>query len=177
MTIVIPGRILGCLLSLSLAAPVSAQSLPAGKGRAQFQRICTHCHGSEIVTRLKLSSDQWAGVVDDMVGRGAEGTDDDFELIVNYLSANFGKPKTDSDSKEAAGQKVNVNSATAAELTGQLEISTGDADAIVRYRKEKGAFRDWPDLRKVPGIDLKKLEDRKDRLVFTDSRDPAENPK
>jgi competence protein ComEA len=174
LALVIHRPILGCLLGLTFIGQVGGQSLPAGKGRAEFERICGMCHRIEIATKLKQSADQWSATVDDMVNQGAEGTDDEFELIVNYLATNFGNAKSGRDS---AGKKINVNAATARELTDVLGLSSSDAEAIVQYRKEKGAFKDWPELRKVPGIDLKKLEDQKDRIAFTTVRDPAENPK
>ena len=164
----------GCLLCVTLLFCADTQSLPEGKGRAEFQRICGMCHGVEIVTKLKLSAEQWSGMVDDMVSRGAQGTDDEFDLIVTYLTANFGKSRADGDSKPAAGSKVDVNNATARELADTLGLSSSDAEAIVQYRKDKGAFKEWPELRKVPGIDLKKLEDRKDQITFMTVRAPAE---
>lgn len=134
------------------------------------------CHTVEIATTLKQSADQWSETVDDMVDRGAEGTDDEFELIVKYLAANFGSPQSGSDSKAPAGQKINVNTATARELARVLGLSSSDSEAIVQYRKDKGAFKEWPDLRKVPGIDLKKLEAQKYRIAFTTAA-PSENPR
>jgi putative heme-binding domain-containing protein len=68
-----------------------AQSLPQGKGVADFQRTCSVCHSLSLATSLRLTHDGWAGVVDDMVSRGAEGTPEQLGNIVNYLSTNFGK--------------------------------------------------------------------------------------
>lgn len=157
--------ILGYLLGSGLLFSAYAQSgdLPAGKGRAQFQRICSGCHGTDIIVKVRMAPEQWAATVDDMVNRGAEGTDDDFELIVKYLSANFSGTRA----APAAGAKVNVNAADAAQLTGSLGLSAADAAAIVEYRKNKGDYKDWSDLSKVPGIDQKKLESQKDRIIFS----------
>jgi competence protein ComEA len=174
VAVVISQGIRICLLGLGFIAQISAQALPEGKGREQLERICGNCHGIDRVTASRMTASQWTAVVDDMVSRGADGTDDEFALIVNYLSTNFG-PKPDSDSKSAAGQKINVNTASAHELVDALALSNSDAEAIVQYRKDKGAFKDWPDLRKVPGIDQKKLADQKDRIVF--SADHSENSK
>jgi mono/diheme cytochrome c family protein len=79
-----------------IAGSVTAQSptpaLPAGKGRAETQRICSACHGLEVVTKNRADKDQWSAIVDDMVGRGASGTSDEFEIVIRYLAANFGVP-------------------------------------------------------------------------------------
>jgi len=47
-----------------------------------------------------MSRADWAGVVNDMVSRGAEGSPEDLDKVVTYLSANFGKG---SSSPAAAG--------------------------------------------------------------------------
>lgn len=82
--------ILTCVWIWGLAAQTPAPTLPAGKGRAQLQRVCGTCHGIEVVTRMRAGKEQWSEIVDDMVSRGASGTSDDFELVVQYLAANFG---------------------------------------------------------------------------------------
>ena len=47
-----------------------------------------------------------------------------------------------------------------------MGISTEDAAAIVKYRADKGSFKELQDVTKVPGIDTKKIEAAKDRLEF-----------
>jgi competence protein ComEA len=54
--------------------------------------------------------------------------------------------------------KVNVNTATAAELTALPGIGETIAQAIVEYRDNNGAFRSVDDLLQVKGIGEKKLE-------------------
>jgi competence protein ComEA len=92
-----------------------------------------------------------------MVSRGAQGSDDEIEQVINYLAANFSR---------SAAKKVNINSASAADIAAVLEISTADAGAIVTYRGEKGNFKELRDVAKVPGIDIKKIEAAKDRVEF-----------
>jgi competence protein ComEA len=145
------------VLFLCLTVAAAAQTLPDGPGKAVVEKMCTGCHGLENVVRARLTKDRWGFIVDDMVSRGASGTDDEIDQVVNYLAANFGK----SDAK-----KVNINKASAADLTATLEISAADAAAIVSYRTDKGAFKELKDVTKVPGIDTKKIEAVKDRLEF-----------
>jgi putative heme-binding domain-containing protein len=68
-----------------------AQTLPAGKGRAEFQRVCSSCHSVSMATSQRMDQAQWTGVVNDMVSKGAQGTQQDFDNIVAYLTANYGK--------------------------------------------------------------------------------------
>jgi competence protein ComEA len=145
------------VLFLCLTVAAAAQTLPDGPGKAVVERMCTGCHGLENVVRARLTKERWGFIVDDMVSRGATGTDDEIDQVINYLAANFGK----SDAK-----KVNINKASAADLTAALEITEADAAAIVSYRTDKGAFKELKDVTKVPGIDTKKIEAAKDRLEF-----------
>jgi competence protein ComEA len=101
-----------------------------------------------------MTKDRWGSVVDDMVSRGATGTDDEIDQVIAYLATNFSR------------KKVNVNKASATDIAAALEISPADAAAIVAYRTDKGNFKEIQDITKVPGIDTKKIEAAKDRLEF-----------
>jgi competence protein ComEA len=140
---------------LAFAAVASGQTLPDGPGKAVTEKMCMPCHGLENVVKARLTKDRWAKEVDDMVARGATGTDDEIEQVINYLAANFGPPT-----------KVNVNTAAAASLAAGLGLPASDAAAIVSYRNANGRFKDLKDLAKVPGIDAKKIESVKDRIEF-----------
>jgi putative heme-binding domain-containing protein len=87
-------RILGIELiaCLAFAVSIQAQSLPEGRGRADFQRICGTCHSLARATSQRLTRGEWTRVVNDMVARGAQGTQDEFDNVMTYLAANFGKP-------------------------------------------------------------------------------------
>jgi competence protein ComEA len=75
--------------------------------------------------------------------------------IIDYLAANF-KP----------GGKIYVNKAAAKDLVTAFEISPKEADAIVLYRKEKGDFKTIEDLKKVPGLNISKIDTNIARLEF-----------
>jgi mono/diheme cytochrome c family protein len=74
-------------LALSLA---QAQDLPAGKGKDLLEKICAECHGLDIIASQHATKDGWASIVDSMVGRGASGTKEELDTIVDYLAKNFG---------------------------------------------------------------------------------------
>ena len=155
-----------CVLCLSATPRAPAQSkLPDGPGKALVERTCKKCHTIETITRARLTPERWGEVVDDMISRGAEGTDEEFDQMVEYLAKNFGRGKAPAaGAKTAASQKISVNKANATELAAGLGLSAEDAEAIVHYREKNGDFKEWQDLKKVPGIDSKKIEDNKDRL-------------
>ena len=77
------------LFLISLSA--SAQDLPAGPGKEVLEKVCTQCHGLDVITTLKHTKAEWKSVVDTMVSYGATAKDDEFDAIVNYLAKNFGK--------------------------------------------------------------------------------------
>lgn len=88
-----------------------------------------------------------------MVSRGAEGSDEDVNLVISYLSRNFGKP-------------ININTATAKEIETGLSFTTAESETLVKYRAEKGAFKSYDDVAKVPGLDAGLLEEQKKNIVF-----------
>jgi competence protein ComEA len=140
-----------------LTAVLTAQGqtkLPEGEGKALVERACTRCHGPTEITNARLNRERWNGMVDDMVSRGAEATDEELDKIVEYLAANFGRPK------------IGVNKATAKELASALGLSAEDAEAIVSYREKNGNFKGWDDLKKVPSVDMKKMAANKDRFEY-----------
>lgn len=141
-------------VSLSIIL-LSAQgdSLPEGKGKDALEHVCTNCHGLDQVTSQRYSKSYWATVVDDMVSRGATGSDEDLNAIVSYLGRNFGKP-------------VNINTATAKEIETGLSFTPAAAEIVVKYRADKGAIKSFEDLQKVPGLDRDLLDEQKKNIVF-----------
>ena len=145
-------------VSLIFAIAASAQSVPpADEGKALLERACTPCHGLRTVTSQRNPKERWSAIVDDMISRGAEGTDAEFDKIGEYLATHY-------------GPKVNVNKAAAEELTGKAELPKATAAAIVEYREKNGAFRSLEDLKKVPGADWGAIDSKKDRLEFGEAK-------
>jgi putative heme-binding domain-containing protein len=93
---------LGSIACLSLAVVGHGQSLPEGKGQADFQRICSSCHSVSMATTQRMTQAEWMGVVNDMVSRGAQGTQDELNNVVTYLAANYGKDKAPAANAAAA---------------------------------------------------------------------------
>jgi len=153
-------------------------SLPEGNGKEVVQVICTICHPLTNITETRLDRPGWQAIVTRMVAEGAPLTDEDVGTVVQYLAKNFGKaPRTESsesssrDDLEEASQpgpltEVNLNTATARELEVALGLSGTEAQAVLVYRKKNGKFAKWEDLKKVPGLDIQRIESKKDRLTF-----------
>lgn len=140
----------------SFGAAAWAQ-IPDGPGKDATVKLCGNCHDVDVVKQYHLTKDGWTDTISKMIEKGAEGTDDEFNAVLNYLVKNFGPN---------APEPINVNKATAGEFETQLEITAKEAAAIVKYRGENGPFKQIDDLKKVPDLDFKKIEAKKDRLVF-----------
>jgi len=129
-------------------------------------RVCNNCHGIKVIAGLRLTKKQWAVVVDKMALDGATATDAEFDAIIEYLAKNFGKAAPAGANSGDSPAKLNVNHATADEMEKILTIPRSEAEAVVQYREEHGRYKDFEDLRKIPGLDIRKIEPQKDRLIF-----------
>jgi competence ComEA-like helix-hairpin-helix protein len=139
-----------------MALTAHAQDFPDGPGKETTQQACSQCHGLRQVAASKHSPEEWNNIVTDMIGRGATITEEDIPVIVAYLAKSF--PKN--------GGSINVNRASAKELADSLRLTAEEAEAVVKYREENGYFNKFQDLEKVAGLDIKKLEPARDRLVY-----------
>ena len=90
-------------LVLLLASLAFAQSekkkLPDGPGKATVEKICSGCHPAENVVGREGNRQKWEEVIATMIERGAEGTDAQFDEIVNYLVKNFPPKKAKGSEK------------------------------------------------------------------------------
>jgi competence ComEA-like helix-hairpin-helix protein len=132
-----------------------AQDLPEGKGKDIVENVCSQCHGLKQVTDSARTPDEWKDLVNEMIGNGAQLDDEQIPIVIDYLAKSFPK-----------GSKVNVNKAAAEELADDLKLSGDEAAAIVTYREQNGHIKDWDDLGKVPGLDIKKLEPMKSHILY-----------
>ncbi len=156
--------------------------MPAGAGKAVVQEKCVTCHALSVVTSKHSSHSEWDQVVNQMVSRGADLTDDEIDTVIEYLSKNYGPldqkatPATadqpaSSDAAAApaadtSSTSVNVNKASAQDLESSLGLAKAEAEAIVKYRDEKGNFKTWQDVAAVPGLSAARIEGLQKRITF-----------
>ncbi len=146
-------KILPALL-LPVVLLAQGPDMPEGKGRDIIQRVCTKCHDAFHYATVFSTRETWEKTVDTMIQRGANVADPEVKkTIIDYLSRYF-------------GPTVNVNDDEAADIAAKLEIAPEQAEAIVKYRMEKGDIRFYRDLMQVPGLDLSKIEPLKQRLRY-----------
>jgi len=161
-----PKAALSCVSALALAAGITSRSvvgyataqdpLPDGPGKDTTVKICGVCHEPQRVASVRLTEDGWQSTINDMITRGAKGTDQDFKAILDYLIANF---------KGDAPRALNVNTAEAIDLESVCGLLRKEAAAVIDYREKNGKFKTLDDLKNVPGLDFKKIDAARDRLV------------
>ena len=131
------------------------QSLPDGPGKDTFVSVCSLCQSPTAPMGKQWTREQWQAKVTEMLQEEPDVTREERSAIVEYLTANL-----------YPGGKIYINRAKAADLETALEVSKSIAEAIVKYREEKGEFKNLEDLKKVPDLDAAKIEARKARLEF-----------
>lgn len=170
----------------------STDTLPDGPGKDIVIKKCIRCHDVRQTTMRPGtgSPDEWEQVVERMMSRGADLSDDEIDLVVQYLSTNYGPnsksphpaspavtepSSTDKTAPSGAAAPaaspdssslVNVNKATAEELESALGLSKAEAGAIVQYREQHGDLKNWQEVSSIPGVPPEKIKDNQKRLVF-----------
>jgi competence protein ComEA len=115
-----------------------------------LKAVCGKCHNLQIVMDTPMSYDAWHDTVQAMVDRGASGTDEQFEDIMDYLHRTM--------------TTIDVNTAGLDELQIVLNVPEITARAVITRRSTK-KFTGVADLKSIPGVDASAL-DSKARLIF-----------
>lgn len=150
-----PALVVVVLLACAASAAMQ-DSFPDGRGRDVTVRVCGACHSPERSAAVRLTRRGWQDVMGKMVSLGAKGSDEELTAVLDYLSANF---------KGDAPKPVNMNTAPAIDLESVAGLLRKEAAALIAYRTRHGPCKTLEDLKKIPGLDFRKIERRRDRLV------------
>lgn len=71
-------------------AAVNAADLPEGPARSAVAEVCGACHPLGQALGKRQSRAEWAATVEQMVSRGAPLAPEEFESVVDYLTAWYG---------------------------------------------------------------------------------------
>ncbi len=74
--------------TLLLAPAVGMAQQPAGA--QALQKVCSDCHAVETVTGQRRTRAQWQESISSMIARGAKGTEEEFALVLDYLTSQYG---------------------------------------------------------------------------------------
>jgi competence protein ComEA len=156
-------------------------AMPDGAGKPIVQQKCVICHNLTVVTSKHASQKEWDQVVNQMVSRGADLSDEEIDTVIAYLSKNYGPldqkaapsasageqpASTDTTAADTSSTPVNVNKASAQDLESSLGLPKAEAEAIVKYREQNGNFKTWHDVAAVPGVSAAKIEGIQKRITF-----------
>ena len=134
----------------------SYDRLPPGAGREVLVKACVTCHDPQRAASLRLTREGWEGVVQSMLLRGMKATEEEQAVILEYLSTHL---------LGEAPRPININTAAQIDFESVLSLLRSEARAVIEYREKNGPFKEITDLRKVSGLDYKKVEQGKDRIV------------
>ena len=132
-------------------------TLPDGPGKEQVLRVCSTCHEAAKATSVKLTRDGWIETIDRMKAFGAGGSDDEFAAVLEYLATNF---------KGDIARPLDMNTAETIDLESVLQLLRRESRAFVDFRSKRGQLSSLDDLKGLDPAILKKIEARKDRIVF-----------
>jgi DNA uptake protein ComE-like DNA-binding protein len=146
------------LLVIGFSDMGSAQdTLPEGAGKEQTLRLCGTCHEAAKATSVKLTRDGWIETIDRMKAFGAAGADDDFAAVLEYLAENF---------RGDTVRPLDMNTAEAIDLESVLQLLRRESKAVLEYRSTRGKLSSLDDLKGLDPAIYKKIEAKKDRIVF-----------
>jgi competence protein ComEA len=117
-----------------------------------FWKVCGDCHDPDRIRETRRTRGGWEDVIYQMVDKGAIGTERDFDLALQYLLAHYGL--------------VNVNQAEAPEIALVTGLAAKEAESVVAFRKANGNFKNFDELKKVPGIDVDTLDAHRLAILF-----------
>ena len=130
--------------------------LPDAPGRDITVKVCAGCHAAETVASVRHTPEGWRDVIVKMVAAGAQGTEQELEAVLQYVSTQF---------PVEAQKALNLNTATSIELESVAGLLRKEAAALITHREKNGPCKKLEDLKKIAGLDYKKIEARKELLA------------
>ena len=131
-------------------------TLPDAPGKDVTVKLCASCHAAETVASVRHTPEGWRDVIAKMVAAGAEGTEQELAIVHQYLSTQF---------PAEAQDVLDLNTATAIDLESVAGLLRKEAAAVIAYREKNGPCKKLEDLKKIEGLDFRKIEARKERLA------------
>ena len=138
-------------LTVAFGADAAAPAADLLREAKSLQAVCGKCHNLQIVMNTPRSLDDWRDTMQKMVDRGANGTDDQYDDILDYLHRTM--------------TTIDVNSADADDLAAVLNVPDATVRLIVARRTVK-KFADLADLKSVPGVDAATVDSKSKLLYF-----------
>ena len=138
-------------------AAFAQDAMPDAPGKEQTLRLCSTCHEAAKATSVKLTRDGWVETIDRMKAFGAACSDAEFAAVLEYLATHV---------KGDTVRPLDMNTAESIDLESVLQLLRRESRAVLDYRAKRGRFTSLDDLKGLDPVIYKKIEAKKDRIVF-----------
>ncbi|NOT24765.1 MAG: hypothetical protein HOP16_01570 [Acidobacteria bacterium] len=134
--------------------PAQAQPdrLPDAPGKATVTKVCASCHTLDLIPDSRMTVPNWIATIESMKEFGATASDEDFQTVKDYIVVNFAL--------------LEVNKASAKDISQVLRVDEKVAADVVAYREKQGPFKTVDDVKRAPGLDAATLDALAPRLMF-----------
>jgi cytochrome c5 len=79
---------------ITASAQGQPRTLADAPGKDVVLRVCGECHdAAERITKFAKTEAEWADVITDMQSRGLMADDKDIDIVLAYLTRNYGPPR------------------------------------------------------------------------------------
>ena len=79
------------VLRIAMFGVLAATAHAKDRGRELVEDVCTYCHNLDRLHGKELSREEWRDLTKGMISEGAPVTDEEYSMILDYLTKNYGK--------------------------------------------------------------------------------------
>lgn len=139
------------ILPLAAQEPEAPRTLMPGKGVDLANARCVICHDAQHITRAKLSRDEWAFNIKNMIERGAPITPEEVAPILEYLATYYNRDspppaaepmaagETASAAVDPAQQLLSTNACIGCHALDRKLVGPAFREIAQRYGDQSGA--------------------------------------
>jgi len=115
--------------------------LPDGDGKLLVETACLPCHDLAGIAAFKgyWNREQWAAMVATMIGHGARLDEAETEIVVDYLTAHFGRGP--SSTEQSASQQSATSSSTTGSAPGSSSADASAKDSSQSHDHDRPSAR------------------------------------
>jgi alcohol dehydrogenase (cytochrome c) len=138
--------VLACAVAASMPVPLHGQVDKANsEGAPVVQRMCGACHALAAFDALRYDRNRWKEIVEDMLSRGAQGTDQEIAMVIDYLAAQHGPaagPPASIGEKPPAGSASDTTTAITVAAGAQSPVPRDQSNTQVPFSRIVNAEKD-----------------------------------
>ena len=146
-----------------LVLTAAAQSnLPDGPGKSVVEKVCSGCHAFTVITQVHATKEHWEAVVEETWShtRGRAGKRRRLDKEWSPTSP----PTLARPTSRVKGQRQQGHGRGS--FARRCRCPRRAQNAIVQHRTKNGSFKNLEALKSVPGIDVKRIDEKKDWIEF-----------